>query len=73
LTGLAWVNKVFLSIYISLGYGFVDFEHPQSAQTAVAALTAKGIQAQMAKVLKYLIIDTIDRQIDNNFILSYSI
>ena len=51
----------------------MDFEHPQSAHTAVAALTAKGIQAQMAKVLKYLIIDTIDRQIDNNFILSYSI
>lgn len=38
--------------YISLGYGFVDFEHPQSAQAAVAALTAKGIQAQMAKVHK---------------------
>ena len=41
--------------YISLGYGFVDFEHPQSAQTAVAALTAKGIQAQMAKVHKIFI------------------
>jgi RNA recognition motif-containing protein len=38
---------------ISLGYGFVDFEHPQSAQTAVAALTTNGIQAQMAKVVLF--------------------
>ncbi|XP_044729042.1 protein alan shepard isoform X3 [Chrysoperla carnea] len=32
------------------GYGFVDFESPASAEGAVKALQAKGIQAQMAKV-----------------------
>ncbi|KAJ9586678.1 hypothetical protein L9F63_019716, partial [Diploptera punctata] len=32
------------------GYGFVDFESPTSAESAVKALQAKGIQAQMAKV-----------------------
>ncbi|XP_026462488.1 protein alan shepard-like isoform X2 [Ctenocephalides felis] len=32
------------------GYGFVDFELPQSAENAVKGLQAKGIQAQMAKV-----------------------
>lgn len=32
------------------GYGFVDFESPLAADTAVKALMAKGIQAQMAKV-----------------------
>ncbi|XP_049862882.1 protein alan shepard isoform X2 [Schistocerca gregaria] len=31
------------------GYGFVDFESPASAEAAVKALQAKGIQAQMAK------------------------
>ncbi|CAB4013641.1 RNA-binding motif, single-stranded-interacting 1-like isoform X1, partial [Paramuricea clavata] len=42
-------TKAILHKDSNLCYGFVDFEHPQSAQTAVAALTAKGIQAQMAK------------------------
>ncbi|CAG9817625.1 unnamed protein product, partial [Phaedon cochleariae] len=32
------------------GYGFVDFDSPASAEGAVKALTAKNIQAQMAKV-----------------------
>ena len=32
------------------GYGFVDFEVPMAAETAVKALQAQGIQAQMAKV-----------------------
>ncbi|KAJ8951583.1 hypothetical protein NQ318_020460 [Aromia moschata] len=32
------------------GYGFVDFESPTAAEGAVKALTAKNIQAQMAKV-----------------------
>lgn len=32
------------------GYGFVDFETPASAESAVKALQAKGVQAQMAKV-----------------------
>ncbi|XP_059472345.1 protein alan shepard isoform X4 [Neocloeon triangulifer] len=32
------------------GYGFVDFESPVAAETAVKALQAKGVQAQMAKV-----------------------
>ncbi|XP_065338515.1 RNA-binding motif, single-stranded-interacting protein 1 isoform X4 [Cloeon dipterum] len=32
------------------GYGFVDFESPVAAETAVKSLQAKGIQAQMAKV-----------------------
>lgn len=31
------------------GYGFVDFESPASAEVAVQALQAQGIQAQMAK------------------------
>lgn len=31
------------------GYGFVDFESPQAAETAVKALQAQGVQAQMAK------------------------
>lgn len=31
------------------GYGFVDYDNPISAQRAVAALQAKGIQAQMAR------------------------
>ncbi|XP_071446428.1 protein alan shepard isoform X1 [Hetaerina americana] len=32
------------------GYGFVDFESPVAAETAVKALQSKGVQAQMAKV-----------------------
>ena len=32
------------------GYGFVDFEQASAAEQAKAALQAKGIQAQMAKV-----------------------
>ena len=35
---------------IRTGYGFVDFESPFAAETAVKALQAQGIQAQMAKV-----------------------
>ncbi|XP_073731404.1 RNA-binding motif, single-stranded-interacting protein 2b isoform X1 [Misgurnus anguillicaudatus] len=31
------------------GYGFVDFDSPTSAQKAVTALKASGVQAQMAK------------------------
>uniref|UniRef100_A0A3Q3F5L2 RNA binding motif, single stranded interacting protein 2b n=1 Tax=Labrus bergylta TaxID=56723 RepID=A0A3Q3F5L2_9LABR len=31
------------------GYGFVDFDSPASAQKAVTALKAGGVQAQMAK------------------------
>lgn len=31
------------------GYGFVDFDSPSSAQKAVTALKASGVQAQMAK------------------------
>ncbi|KAH9372176.1 hypothetical protein HPB48_011703 [Haemaphysalis longicornis] len=31
------------------GYGFVDFESPLSAEKAVKALQAQGVQAQMAK------------------------
>ncbi|XP_061759317.1 RNA-binding motif, single-stranded-interacting protein 2b isoform X2 [Nerophis ophidion] len=31
------------------GYGFVDFDNPASAQKAVTALKAAGVQAQMAK------------------------
>lgn len=48
------VSCKYFCFYILLGYGFVDFEHPQSAQAAVAALSSKGIQAQMAKVMGYL-------------------
>lgn len=33
-----------------VGYGFVDFDSPVSAQKAVAALKTIGVQAQMAKV-----------------------
>ncbi|XP_017780397.1 PREDICTED: protein alan shepard isoform X3 [Nicrophorus vespilloides] len=36
------------------GYGFVDFESPASAENAVKALTAKNVQAQMAKVGNWL-------------------
>lgn len=31
------------------GYGFVDFEHPLSAENAVKSLISQGVQAQMAK------------------------
>lgn len=34
------------------GYGFVDFENPQSAEAAVKDLQSTGVQAQMAKVSK---------------------
>uniref|UniRef100_A0A096MIC6 RNA binding motif, single stranded interacting protein 2b n=1 Tax=Poecilia formosa TaxID=48698 RepID=A0A096MIC6_POEFO len=37
------------STKISSGYGFVDFDSPASAQKAVTALKAVGVQAQMAK------------------------
>lgn len=33
----------------NLGYGFVDFEHPISAENAVKSLLSQGVQAQMAK------------------------
>lgn len=33
-----------------LGYGFVDYDNVQAAETAIKALQAAGIQAQMAKV-----------------------
>lgn len=37
-------------LFVSAGYGFVDFDSPTSAQKAVTALKAGGVQAQMAKV-----------------------
>lgn len=37
-------------MFPSTGYGFVDFDSPTSAQKAVTALKAGGVQAQMAKV-----------------------
>ena len=40
------------SFFSITGYGFVDFDNPNSAQRAVSALQSKGIQAQMAKVRK---------------------
>ena len=39
-----------LSVLAPAGYGFVDFDSPASAQKAVTALKAGGVQAQMAKV-----------------------
>ena len=42
--------RVSQSIHLSPGYGFVDFDAPGSAERAVQALQAQGIQAQMAKV-----------------------
>ena len=36
--------------HVPAGYGFVDFDSPASAQKAVTALKAGGVQAQMAKV-----------------------
>ena len=41
---------VSLYVLIPVGYGFVDFDSPASAQKAVTALKAGGVQAQMAKV-----------------------
>lgn len=45
-------HKWYVSLYVSVpaGYGFVDFDSPASAQKAVTALKAGGVQAQMAKV-----------------------
>ena len=40
--------------FVFLGYGFVDFEVPMAAESAVKALQAQGIQAQMAKVSTYM-------------------
>jgi len=37
-------------MFLLLGYGFVDFDSPHSAQLAVSALQSKGVQAQMARV-----------------------
>lgn len=42
--------KVYLSVVVPAGYGFVDFDSPSAAQKAVTALKAGGVQAQMAKV-----------------------
>jgi len=39
-----------LNCFYRLGYGFVDFDHKDSASYAVNHLKSKGIQAQMAKV-----------------------
>jgi hypothetical protein len=41
---------MFIVVTVVAGYGFVDFETPASAESAVKALLAKGVQAQMAKV-----------------------
>lgn len=43
---------MYVLLYVSApaGYGFVDFDSPASAQKAVTALKAGGVQAQMAKV-----------------------
>lgn len=42
--------SVSLCVLVPAGYGFVDFDSPASAQKAVTALKAGGVQAQMAKV-----------------------
>lgn len=39
-----------MCVSVPAGYGFVDFDSPASAQKAVTALKAGGVQAQMAKV-----------------------
>jgi hypothetical protein len=44
------VKWSYLGLVVVAGYGFVDFETPASAESAVKALQAKGVQAQMAKV-----------------------
>uniref|UniRef100_A0A3P9KCH2 RNA binding motif, single stranded interacting protein 2b n=1 Tax=Oryzias latipes TaxID=8090 RepID=A0A3P9KCH2_ORYLA len=41
--------KFLLYVLNPAGYGFVDFDSPASAQKAVTALKAGGVQAQMAK------------------------
>ena len=46
------VTVMFKFVLYLTGYGFVDFESPSVAQKAVTALKNKGIQAQMAKVIK---------------------
>ncbi|CAB3361765.1 Hypothetical predicted protein, partial [Cloeon dipterum] len=43
-------TKAILDKNTNKWYGFVDFESPVAAETAVKSLQAKGIQAQMAKV-----------------------
>lgn len=45
-------HNLYVFLYVSPGYGFVDFDSPASAQKAVTALKAGGVQAQMAKVKK---------------------
>uniref|UniRef100_A0A3P9Q902 RNA binding motif, single stranded interacting protein 2b n=1 Tax=Poecilia reticulata TaxID=8081 RepID=A0A3P9Q902_POERE len=42
-------SHIMFCVLISSGYGFVDFDSPASAQKAVTALKAVGVQAQMAK------------------------
>lgn len=44
------LSYVSLYVFVPAGYGFVDFDSPASAQKAVTALKAGGVQAQMAKV-----------------------
>lgn len=50
------------------GYGFVDFDNPNSAQRAVNSLQSKGIQAQMAKQQEQdptnLYLSNLPRQLD---------
>jgi len=42
---------VHLSMYIACsGYGFVDYDSMDAAETAIRALQAAGVQAQLAKV-----------------------
>ena len=47
--------KDYISKTGCLGYGFVDFDSPTSAQRAVVALQTKGVQAQMAKVRIWIV------------------
>lgn len=39
-----------LYVCFAIGYGFVDFDNPTDAQTAVMSLQADGVQAQFAKL-----------------------
>ena len=39
-----------IMIMVVAGYGFVDYETAQAAETAIKALLSNGIQVQMAKV-----------------------
>lgn len=48
-------ENLYLSVYFS-GYGFVDFDSPAAAQKAVASLKANGVQAQMAKVRRTMLL-----------------